>query len=68
MEHARRLKVVRDLPWVIPARVLMCMTDEDLDNLAAASDIDAYWSTLNDIVTRIQGNVSAAARENIAER
>ena len=50
----QRLKVVRNLPWVIPASVLMCMTDEDLDNLGAAPP-EEYWSTLNDTVERIQG-------------
>ncbi len=49
----RRLKVVKELPWPIPATVLISMTDEDLDRLASASDLD-YWSVLNAIVTRIQ--------------
>jgi hypothetical protein len=47
-----RLKAVRDLPWPIPAAVLVEMTDEDLDRLAAASDRD-YWRVLNGLVTRI---------------
>jgi hypothetical protein len=33
-----RAKVVRELPWPIPATVLLGMTDEDLDRLAAAPD------------------------------
>jgi hypothetical protein len=47
-----RLKAVRELPWPIPAAVLLEMTDEDLDRLAAASDED-YWRVLNGVVTRI---------------
>jgi len=37
-----RLKAVRELPWPIPATVLLGMTDEDLDRLAAAPD-RYYW-------------------------
>jgi hypothetical protein len=48
-----RLKAVRELPWPIPATVLLEMTEEDLDRLAAASDRD-YWRILNAIVTRVQ--------------
>ncbi len=49
-----RLKAVRELPWPIPAAILVQMTDEDLDHLAAASNED-YWHVLNAIVTRIDG-------------
>jgi hypothetical protein len=49
-----RLRAVRELPWPIAAAVLLEMTDEDLDHLAAAPDTDHYWSLLNAIVTRIQ--------------
>jgi hypothetical protein len=48
-----RAKVVRELPWPIPAAVLMEMSDEDLDHLAAAGDAE-YWTVLNAIVTRIE--------------
>ena len=48
-----RAKVVRELPWPIPAAVLLEMTDEDLDHLAAASN-DEYWRVLNGIVRRIE--------------
>jgi hypothetical protein len=48
-----RAKVVRELPWPIPATVLLQMRDEDLDHLAAASDED-YWRVLNALVTRIE--------------
>jgi hypothetical protein len=47
-----RLRAVRELPWPIPAAVLLEMTDEDLDRLAAAPDRD-YWRVLNGVVTRI---------------
>ncbi|HLL39250.1 MAG TPA: hypothetical protein VK357_06220 [Rubrobacteraceae bacterium] len=47
-----RLKAVRELPWPIPAAVLVEMTDEDLDRLSAATNRD-YWRVLNTIVTRI---------------
>ena len=47
-----RLKAVRELPWPIPAAILVGMTDEDLDRLASASKED-YWRVLNGIVTRI---------------
>jgi len=50
----RRVAAMRDIPWPIPALVVMQMTDEDLDRLDAAADTDHYWSTLNEIVTRIK--------------
>jgi hypothetical protein len=46
--------VVRELPWPIPAAVIMRMRDEDLDHLAAAQDRGEYWRILNAIVTRIR--------------
>ena len=49
-----RVQAMRDLPWPIPALVIIEMTDEDLDNLDAAYDSPEYWSTLNKIVKRIQ--------------
>lgn len=48
-----RLKAVRELPWPIPAAVLLEMTDEDLDLLAAATGRDEYWRVLNCVVRRI---------------
>jgi hypothetical protein len=48
-----RLKVVRELPWPIPALVIVGMTDEDLDHLAAAPEGE-YWTILNVVVTRMQ--------------
>lgn len=47
-----RVAAMRDLPWPIPALVVVEFTDEDLDNLDAAADSDSYWSLLNTIVTR----------------
>jgi hypothetical protein len=49
-----RLKAFMELPWVLPAAVLMEITDEDLDNLDAAADTDRYWTMLNAIVSRIE--------------
>ena len=49
-----RVQAMRELPWVIPALVIIEMTDEDLDLLDAAYETDEYWSTLNTIVKRIQ--------------
>ena len=49
-----RVAAMRDLPWPIPALVVVSMTDEDLDNLDAAADTDKYWTVLNGIVSRIE--------------
>jgi len=49
-----RVMAMRELPWPIPALVIISMSDEDLDLLDAAADTDRYWSVLNEIVTRIQ--------------
>jgi hypothetical protein len=49
-----RVAAMRDLPWPIPALVVVSMTDEDLDLLDAAYETREYWSTLNTIVRRIQ--------------
>jgi hypothetical protein len=51
-----RLKTFMELPWVLPAALLMEITDEDLDHLDAAWDTDRYWGVLNAIVRRIQEN------------
>jgi hypothetical protein len=50
----QRAKEVRELPWPIPAAVIMRMRDEDLDHLAAAQDRGEYWRILNAIVARIR--------------
>jgi hypothetical protein len=49
-----RVAAMRDLPWPLPALVVVEFTDEDLDNLDAAADSPEYWSVLNRIVTRIE--------------
>lgn len=33
-----RVQAMRELPWVIPALIIIEMTDEDLANLDAAAD------------------------------
>jgi hypothetical protein len=50
----RRVAAMREIPWPIPALVIISMSDEDLDRLDVAADADKYWSVLNEIVTRIQ--------------
>jgi hypothetical protein len=54
-----RMRVVRDVPWPIPALVIMEMTDEDLDNLDAVADAPEYWGVLNGVVRRIQEREAA---------
>jgi hypothetical protein len=49
-----RVQAMRELPWPIPALVVISMTDEDLDLLEAAYETREYWSILNTIVRRIQ--------------
>ena len=49
-----RVMAMRELPWPIPAVVVIQFSDEDLDLLDAAYDKPEYWSVLNRIVTRIE--------------
>jgi hypothetical protein len=49
-----RVQAMRELPWPIPALVIIEMADEDLDLLDAAADTDKYWTVLNAIVARIE--------------
>jgi hypothetical protein len=49
-----RIMAMRDLPWPIPALIVIQFSDEDLDLLDAAADSPEYWHVLNEIVTRIQ--------------
>ena len=49
-----RVMAMRELPWPIPALVVIQFSDEDLDLLDAAYETPEYWSTLNTIVRRIQ--------------
>jgi hypothetical protein len=53
-----RVAAMRDLPWPLPALVVVEFTDEDLDLLDAAADTDEYWSVLNRIVTRIESEAA----------
>jgi hypothetical protein len=55
----RRLWVFRDLPWSLPASLVMALTDEDLDRLYAADLIgdDAYVSVVKSIVRPASGGV-----------
>jgi hypothetical protein len=55
----RRVAAMRDVPWPIPALVIMEMTDEDLDNLDAVADAPEYWGVLNGVVRRIQEREAA---------
>jgi hypothetical protein len=50
----RRVAAMRDVPWPIPALIVMEITDEELDHLDAAADTDKYWTVLNGIVSRIE--------------
>jgi hypothetical protein len=61
-----RLKAVRELPWPIPALVIVGMLDEDLDHLAAVSDED-YWRVLNGIVRRIESRSTTVGRPSEEE-
>jgi len=52
-----RVQAMRELPWVIPALVIVEMTDEDLDLLDASYETGEYWTVLNGIVSRIERSV-----------
>jgi hypothetical protein len=52
------VQAMREVPWPIPALVIIEMTDEDLDWLDAAADTDKYWTVLNAIVSRIEKEAS----------
>jgi hypothetical protein len=49
-----RVQAMRDHPWIIPALIIIEMTDQDLDNLDAAADTHKYWTVLNAIASRIE--------------
>jgi hypothetical protein len=49
-----RVQAMRELPWIIPALIVIEMSDEDLDTLDAAADTDRYWTVLSTIVSRIE--------------
>jgi hypothetical protein len=52
----RRIRALSlwELPWVLPATVVIGITDEDLDLLNAARDKDEYWRLLRNIVERLE--------------
>ena len=54
-----RVQAMRELPWPIPALVVIEFTDEDLDLLDEAYEKPEYRSTLNTIVRRIQEKEAA---------
>jgi hypothetical protein len=49
-----QISAMRDLPFQVPALVIVEMTDRDLAHLDAAADTPHYHSLLNRIVSRIQ--------------
>ena len=49
-----RVQAMREVPWPIPALVVVEFSDEDLDRLDAAVDSPHYWTVLNSIVARIE--------------
>ncbi len=57
----RRLRQLERLPWPIPAAVIMCMTEADLDALDMAKQ-DEWWHILNAIVTRIESRSATMDR------
>ncbi len=50
------------MPWVLPATVLLGITDADPDALASAPD-EEYWTVLNRIVSRITADGSRTSGE-----
>jgi phage FluMu protein gp41 len=56
----RRVAAMRDIPWPIPATIIIGLTDEDLDNLDAAANTDRYWRVLNGIISRIESEAQSA--------
>ena len=51
-ELLRRASALQRLPWIMPASVVLRMSDADLDALASAPDAE-YWAVLNRIVRSI---------------
>ena len=50
------IAAMRDLPFQVPALVVISMTDKDLAHLDAAADTPHYQSVLNTIVRRIESD------------
>jgi hypothetical protein len=58
----RRVKVVRELPWPLPALTVIQMSDADLDALdGAGDDVDLSWDRLNFIFRRIMDSPSSSS-------
>jgi hypothetical protein len=53
-----RVQAMRELPWPLPALVIIRFTDEDLDRLDAAYDTPEYWPLLNTILRRIESEAA----------
>jgi hypothetical protein len=51
-----QIAAMRDLPFGVPALVILEMTDRDLAHLDAAADTPHYRSVLSGIVTRIEND------------
>jgi hypothetical protein len=62
----RRASACARLPWVLPATVLLGITDADLDALASAPD-EKYWTVLNRIVSRITSDEGRTRGEGRGE-
>jgi hypothetical protein len=60
-----RARVMQEIPWPVPALVMIRMTDADLDELDLATGSRHYWRTLNAIVARI--NASKDPAEEVSE-
>ena len=51
-----QIAAMRDLPFQVPALVILQMTDKDLAHLDAAADSSHYQSVLSTIVRRIESD------------
>jgi hypothetical protein len=51
-----QISAMRDLPFQLPALVVISMTDKDLACLDAAADTPHYQSVLRAILGRIESN------------
>jgi hypothetical protein len=49
---SKRIRVMHNLPWAIPATLMVRLTDQHLDelDLAERTSRDAYWLALGRIV------------------
>jgi phage FluMu protein gp41 len=58
----RRVAAMRDIPWPIPALVIIEMTSQELTQLDAAADTLHYRSVLVAILKRIASDRRKATR------